>query len=238
MPLTIIISGVKSIEPNKYLNNKEITEVIIEEGVEIIGEKAFYGCSQLTNLTLPDKLKEIGKQAFSECYGITELRIPDTVTKIGCEAFCRCSHLTKLRLSKTLTQIGDGAFAGCDWLGELRLPDTLTKIGWFAFTFDYSCNYEYIWCSDNVAELLERTCDEYGSLYGHMYTVEEMRNNANPKVYLNRYYWNPRNHYTTFRFLNDTIKTLFLCAIRNDLTKFLPDMPEEMYKKILSMIRC
>ena len=119
----------------------------------------------------------------------------------------------------------------CAGITELRIPDSINEIGNYAF---YNCSsLEFIYCSDEVAELLTEDV-----ISGSKYSVEEMRQNANPKVYLNRYYWNPRNHHTTFRFLNNSIKTLFLCAIRNDLTKFLPNMPEEMYRKILSMIRC
>ena len=92
---------------------------------------------------------------------------------------------------------------------------------------------EVIYCSDRVAELLTEDV-----ILGQKYSVEEMRNNAKPKIYLNKFYWNPRNHHTTFRFLNNTIKTLFLCANRNESSEFLPDIPDEMYRKILSMIPC
>ena len=255
MLFKIATLGSKSIiEPKKYYRNEYIYEVIIQEGVEVIGGGAFSECSGISEFRLPNTLTEIGRYAFWGCSGLTYLRLPSTLSKIGSYAFGGCCELTSIRLPDTLTEIRDGTFSYCSGLIELRLPDTLIKIGDDAFlscsgltelslpdTLTEIGNYafydcislEVIYCSDKVAELLTEDV-----ISGSKYSVEEMRQRVDPKVYLNRFYWNPRNHHTTFRFLNDTIKTLFLCALRNDLTNFLPNMPDEMYRKILSMIRC
>ena len=255
MLFKIITLGSKSIiETKKYYRNEYIYEVIIQEGVEVIGGSAFsecsdisefrfpntlteigrcafWGCSGLTYLTLPGTLTKIGSYAFGGCCELTSLRLPDTLTEIREGTFSYCSGLIELRLPDTITKIGDDAFHGCLGLPELSLPDTLTEIGYYAF---YDCiSLEIIYCSDKVAKLLTEDV-----ISGSKYSVEEMRQRAEPKIYLNRFYWNPRNHHTTFRFLNDTIKTLFLCALRNESSKFLPDIPDEMYRKILSMIEC
>ena len=254
MLFKITTLGSKSIiEPKKYYRNEYIYEVIIQEGVEVIGGGAFSECSDISEFRLPNTLTEIGRYAFNGCSGLTELRLPSTLTKIGGYAFGGCSKLTLLRLPDTLTEIRDGTFSYCSGLIELRLPDTLTKIGDDAFLscsgltelrlpntladigyhVFYDCtSLEIIYCSDKVAKLLTEDV-----ISGSKYSVEEMRQRADPKVYLNRFYWNPRNHYTTFRFLNDTIKTLFLCAFRNESSKFFPNMPDEIYRKILSMIK-
>ena len=255
MLFKIATLGSKSIiETKKYYRNEYIYEVIIQEGVEVIGGGAFSECSGISEFRLPNTLTEIGRYAFNGCSGLTNLRLPSTLTKIGSYAFGGCSELTSLGLPDTLTEIRDGTFSYCSGIIDLRLPDTLTKIGDDAFLSClgltelslpdtlteigncafYECiSLEVIYCSDKIAKLLTEDV-----ISGSKYSVEEMRQRADPKVYLNRFYWNPGNNHKSFKYLNDTIKTLFLCALRNESSKFLPNMPDEMYRKILSMIEC
>ena len=70
-----------------YLNNKEITDLVIPEGVTTIGDYAFYNCSGLTSVTIPGSVTTIGDFAFYNCSGLTSVTIPGSVKTIGNYAF-------------------------------------------------------------------------------------------------------------------------------------------------------
>ena len=47
-----------------FINDKEITDLVIPEGVTSIGKYAFYDCTGLTSVTIPNSVTEIGEEAF------------------------------------------------------------------------------------------------------------------------------------------------------------------------------
>ena len=53
-----------------FLNNTEISDLIIPDGITSIGDHAFYGCSGLTSVTIPNNVTSIGIRAFQNCTGI------------------------------------------------------------------------------------------------------------------------------------------------------------------------
>ena len=53
-----------------FLNDTEITDLIIPDGVTSISTRAFYGCSGLTSVTIPNGVTNIGGSAFEGCTGI------------------------------------------------------------------------------------------------------------------------------------------------------------------------
>ncbi|MBR3021405.1 MAG: leucine-rich repeat domain-containing protein, partial [Bacteroidaceae bacterium] len=66
-----------------YLNDKEVTELIIPEGLTTTGKNTFCGCSGLTSVTIPNSVTVIGESAFSGCSGITSVIIGSNVRTIG-----------------------------------------------------------------------------------------------------------------------------------------------------------
>ena len=79
-----------------YLNNTEVTDLVLPTTVNYIRNYAFYGCSGLTNLTIPNSVTSIGSSAFYGCSGLTNLTIPNSVASIGNNAFQGCSALQTL----------------------------------------------------------------------------------------------------------------------------------------------
>ena len=79
-----------------YLNNQEITDLVIPEGITSLGEYAFTGCSNVISLTLPKSLISIDEDAFSDCTSLTSVTIPNSVTSIGNYAFEDCTGLTSV----------------------------------------------------------------------------------------------------------------------------------------------
>ena len=56
-----------------YLNEQEITNLIIPNSVISIGSHAFSGCSGLTSITIPNSVTSIGSSAFSGCDKLKEV---------------------------------------------------------------------------------------------------------------------------------------------------------------------
>ena len=79
-----------------FIDNKEITELVIPDSVTSIGEWPFYGCSSLTSITIPDSVTKIGEGAFSGCSSLTSITIPDSVNEIGYKAFDGCSNIEEI----------------------------------------------------------------------------------------------------------------------------------------------
>ena len=82
-----------------YLNDTEITDLVIPDGVTGISDYAFYGCNSLTSVTIPNSVTSIGSNAFYDCTGLTTLTIPNSVTSIGSSAFYGCSNLSTITLN-------------------------------------------------------------------------------------------------------------------------------------------
>ncbi len=122
-----------------YLNDTEITDLVIPDGVTSIGKYAFYGCSGLISATIPNSATSIGERAFNGCSGLTSVTIGNGVTNIGNSAFYGCSSLTSLAIPNSVTSIGDYAFSRCsineihfmgslnDWLDKLWIPDQISS---------------------------------------------------------------------------------------------------------------
>ena len=95
-----------------YLNDTEITDLVIPNSVTSIGKRAFTGCTGLTSIEIPNSVTTIGQSAFSGCTGLTSIEIPNSVTTIEWGAFDGCSGLTSIEIPNSVTTIGRNAFAG------------------------------------------------------------------------------------------------------------------------------
>lgn len=128
-----------------YLNNVEVTELVIPNDITAIKNNVFSGCSSLTSILLPDGVTLIGDYAFSECSSLASINIPDDVISIGYSAFSNCSSLTSINIPNGVTEIGGWTFWRCYSLTSIEIPDGVTSIGERAFQY---CNL-----------LSEVTCD-------------------------------------------------------------------------------
>ena len=79
-----------------YLNNQELTELIIPDGITAIKDYAFCNCSSLTSVTIGVGVTSIGEYAFTDCSSLTSVTIGAGITSIGNRAFFGCSTLKNL----------------------------------------------------------------------------------------------------------------------------------------------
>ena len=95
-----------------YIDNKEITELVIPNIATNIGEWAFAGCHSLTSITIPNSVTSIGEYAFYCCCSLTSITIPNSVTSIGEGAFQDCSSLTSITCLATTPPAIDDLMIG------------------------------------------------------------------------------------------------------------------------------
>ena len=132
-----------------FLNDEEITELIIPNDVSEIGKEAFEGCDGLVSVSIPSSVNSIGESAFWACESLNKVIISDI------EAWCKisfvggassnplyCAHhlflndeeITELTIPNSITAIVDCAFYGGSALTSVTIPNSVTSIGSFAFS--------------------------------------------------------------------------------------------------------
>ena len=97
-----------------YLNDNEITDLVIPNSVTSIKNYAFYSCIGLASVNIPNSVTSIGDSAFENCTGLTSVTIPNSVTSIGREAFYLCQSLKDLYFDGTKAQ-WNNVYKGVDW---------------------------------------------------------------------------------------------------------------------------
>ena len=122
-------SGLQSYSHSLFLNEVEITNLIIPNDVSSIRRNAFEHCTSLTSVTIPNSVTTIGPSAFYDCSSLTSITIPNSVTSIGDNAFCNCSGLAEITIPNSVTSIGGYVFCGCYGLTSITIPNSVTNIG-------------------------------------------------------------------------------------------------------------
>ena len=117
-----------------YLNDTEVTDLVIPDGVTAIRKHLFEGCTGLTSVIIPNSATAIGENAFAVCSGLTRVTTGNGVTEIEPVAFEGCTALTSVTLGNAVTTIGGSAFAGCTALTGIVIPNSVTSIGGGAFS--------------------------------------------------------------------------------------------------------
>lgn len=70
-----------------YLDNKELTELVIPNGISKINSHSFNGCKELKKVIIHDNVTSIGYGAFSSCLDLTFVSIGKSVKEIREWAF-------------------------------------------------------------------------------------------------------------------------------------------------------
>lgn len=124
-----------------YLNDVEITDLVIPSSVTSISNFAFYNCKSFTSITIPNSVRTIGDFAFQYCYNGNDqtntmsITIPNSVTSIGKYAFHACNQMTSLSIGNSVTSIGEHAFT---W--SARLSSIVVSSGNTVYDSREGCN--------------------------------------------------------------------------------------------------
>ncbi len=152
----VINSGVVSVAPYAFADQKGVTSVFVSDTVASIGEGAFYNCTSLRNVTIGKQVSYIGAFAFEGTPYLTSnkddfvvlgngilvdanteassVTVPDTVMQIGAGAFYNNKNIKSVSIPKGVTGIGMRAFAGCTALQSISLPEQLALLDKEAFS--------------------------------------------------------------------------------------------------------
>ena len=106
-----------------FLDDEEVTDLVIPEGVTVITDYLFSNCRGLTSVTIPNSVKSIGDYAFGDCYYLTSVTIGNSVKSIGERAFYSCNRLTSVTIGNSVKSIGERAFESCESLKEVHISD-------------------------------------------------------------------------------------------------------------------
>ena len=113
-----------------YLNDTEITDLVIPNSVTSIGNNTFYGCSGLKSVTFPGSVTSIGASAFNGCTGLTSVKITDISSWCKIEftdfdsnplyyahhLYLNDTEITDLVIPNSVTSLGTSAFENCSAL--------------------------------------------------------------------------------------------------------------------------
>ncbi len=90
----------ETIPREKYMNDKEIKDLVIDEDVTSIGDRAYYGCTNLETVVIPEGVTRIGESAFAMCPNLYSVSIPSTVKSIAPGVFAGDTSLSTLSFPK------------------------------------------------------------------------------------------------------------------------------------------
>ena len=77
-----------------YMNDKEITDLVIPQGITSISYGSFNSCKGLKSVTLSNSVISIGGSAFYNCSGIKTINLGSGITNLYASAFANCSEIT------------------------------------------------------------------------------------------------------------------------------------------------
>ena len=123
-----------------YLNNQEVTDLIIPSSVSVIKDYTFMNFTGLHSVIFPNSVTSIGKCAFEECSGLVSVTIGNNVVSIGEFAFEYCSGLVSVTIGNNVVSIGEFAFEYCSGLVSVTIGNNVVSIGVSAFGDCYNLN--------------------------------------------------------------------------------------------------
>ena len=134
-----------------FLNNKEITDLIIPDDITELKYGVFSGGSNFSTISIPQTVTEIGPYAFYYCSNIKEIVIPNSVSSIGYSAFAYCQNIESLSIPNNVNSIDSYAFYKCTGLSVVDISNTVTTIK--EATFRDCCNLSKILIPNQVVKI-------------------------------------------------------------------------------------
>lgn len=135
----VIPTGITTIEDRTFARFTSLQSVVIPEGVTSIGGGAFDGCESLINVSIPDSIIEIGN-AFDKCENI-KYNEYDNAKYLGNESnpyvvlmSAKDKNITSCVINEKTKIIYESAFSACEKLTSIIIPEGVRSIGFGAFS--------------------------------------------------------------------------------------------------------
>ena len=117
-----------------YINNTEISDLILPGNFEWISDRAFSGCANIKSVTIEEGIRVIGNSAFDGCPQLATVSFPASIESIKSFAFAHCPELTNVSLPH-VQELGNYVFGECSKLQHITLPNDLNQISMGMFSF-------------------------------------------------------------------------------------------------------
>lgn len=121
-----------------FVNEEELTSLIIPDGVKEIKSWAFYGGSNISNITIPSSVVTVGRDAFTGTQWYNNQ--PEGVIYIGNVANKykgKMPNNTTIHIHDGTVSISEWAFGNCSGLVSVIIPNSVMSIGANGF---YECD--------------------------------------------------------------------------------------------------
>ena len=153
----IEMGGILFTDGTVYLNDKQLTDLVIPENVKIIKPYVFCGFKDITSVHIPANVDSIGYNAFMGCTSVTKVSTDDIASWCGIHfgptsllntgnplnlsnpvfysknLYIGGSSITELTIPEGVDSIGSCAFINLKTLTKVSLPSTLKYVGPNAF---------------------------------------------------------------------------------------------------------
>lgn len=129
-----------------FLNNEEITDLVISDGVTKISDYAFNWCSSITSVTIPGSVEKVGL-AFRNCPNLSSVTIQEGVKYIGVidnmeegelisiwHPVTNDWNMKSIVIPNSVETIGAGAFYQFRTLESVTIGTGVKNIGKMAFS--------------------------------------------------------------------------------------------------------
>ena len=147
------IEGILFTDGTVYLNDKQLTDLVIPENVKTIKPYVFCGFKDITSVHIPASVDSIGYNAFMGCTSVTKVSADDIVSWCGIHfgptsllntgnplnlsnpvfysenLYIGGSSITELTIPEGVDSIGSCAFINLKTLTKVSLPSTLKYVG-------------------------------------------------------------------------------------------------------------
>lgn len=117
-----------SIAKHLFIDDEEVSELVIPESISVIGDNAFSNCTGLTSLTVSDQVTAIGNSAFAGCDNLASVALGNDVKSIGERAFAACNSLEHVTLGSGLETIATKAFSQSMSITDITCKATVPPV--------------------------------------------------------------------------------------------------------------
>lgn len=129
---------VVSIGNKAFVNNVNLTNLVIQNNIESIGAGAFRDIKKLSSVKLPSNIVTIDSAAFAGCTSLKQIEIPSSLEKTAMTydytgPFAG-SGLEKVSFEEGTTRVAERLFKGCEKLKTISIPDSVKTIDEGAFS--------------------------------------------------------------------------------------------------------